>query len=117
MKSVTVSEMLVVAVKRHAVEHYEDGGWDVVVECWSDKEIAEHIRGAKTVAEAIKKFATVVSVWAERQADAAHHRREAVGDESPAVSAGPHTLLVEGRCSPCSCCGYGVRDGERCWCV
>ncbi len=26
---------LIDAVREHAVAHYEDGGWDVVVECWT----------------------------------------------------------------------------------
>jgi hypothetical protein len=65
-----VSTSMVEAVKAHALEHYEDGGWDVVVECWDDEQIAEQIAGATTVAEAVAAFAGVVSVWADQQADA-----------------------------------------------
>ena len=61
---------LVEAVKAHALEHYEDGGWDVIVECWEDDQIAEQIGGARTVAGALKKFADIVDIWADRQADA-----------------------------------------------
>ncbi len=61
---------LVKAVKDYAIEHYNDGGWDVVVECWSDAEIAEQIGGASTVKGAIKKFSWLVDVWADQEADA-----------------------------------------------
>ncbi len=63
-------EQLVKAVKAHAIEHYNDGGWDVVVECWSDAEIAEQIGKATTVKGAIKKFGWLVDVWSDKQADA-----------------------------------------------
>lgn len=63
---------LIEAVKKHANEHYEDGGWDVLVECWGDKDILKHLDayGARTEKEAIESFKTVVNVWADRQADA-----------------------------------------------
>ena len=75
-------EELSQAVKNHAVQHYSDGGWDVVVEAWTDSEIAQAIKenGAETPEAAIKAFEPLVSMWAERQADAAHHRREALGE-------------------------------------
>lgn len=63
---------LVRAVKDHAVEHYNDGGWDVIVECWGDNQIANIIEAgdAKTVKQAIKCFKPMVDIWADRQADA-----------------------------------------------
>jgi len=64
------TQELVDAVKAHALAHYEDGGWDVVVECFDDAEIAEVIGKATTVSGALRKFATMVDVWADRQADA-----------------------------------------------
>ena len=72
---------LIAAVKKHAEAHY-DGGWDVVVECWSDQKLCGHIMQAKakTEQQAIASFKTVVSVWGERQADADFHRREAIGN-------------------------------------
>jgi hypothetical protein len=33
-------------------DNYEKGGWDILVECWDDEEIAEVIGGAKTRAKA-----------------------------------------------------------------
>lgn len=63
-------KQLIQAVKEYAAAHYEDGGWDVIAECWGDSDIEAHIKGAKTEAQAIALFKTVVSVWADRQADA-----------------------------------------------
>ncbi len=64
------TQELVNAVKAHAQANYEKGGWDVVVEAWTDAEIAEAIGAARTPAGAIAKFAPLVSVWADRQAEA-----------------------------------------------
>lgn len=64
------TETLVEAVKRHALANYTAGGWDVVVEAWTDGEIAEQIAGTRTAAEAIAKFEPLVSVWADREAAA-----------------------------------------------
>ncbi len=64
-----VSE-LVQAVKDYATEHYNDGGWDVLVEAYGDDQIAEVIGKARTVKGALAKFKPLISVWADRQADA-----------------------------------------------
>lgn len=61
---------LVAAVQAHALDHYEDGGWDVVVECFEAADIAAQIDGATTLAEALARFEVQVDVWADRQADA-----------------------------------------------
>lgn len=58
------------AVKDHAQAHYNDGGWDVVVECWGDEDIAKCIKGVRTTKGAIRKVAVIVGVYADRQADA-----------------------------------------------
>ncbi len=64
------TQELVQAIKDHALAHYEDGGWDVVVECWGDAEIADTIGTAGTVADAFEVFAPLIDVWSDRQADA-----------------------------------------------
>jgi hypothetical protein len=61
---------LVLDVKDYAQQNYEKGGWDVIVECWDDETIAETIGRATTRKGAIAKFKDVVSVYADRQADA-----------------------------------------------
>ena len=49
-------EAMVEAVKAHAIKNYNRDGWDTIVECSEDSELAEEIResGATTIAEAIE---------------------------------------------------------------
>lgn len=76
-------EQMVEAVKAHALEHYNDGGWDVIVECFTDEEIAAHIDEQNSEADsaeaAIKTFAWLVDVWDERQKDAVISAGEELG--------------------------------------
>lgn len=44
---------LIDAVTSYAEEHYNTGGWDVVVEAYTEEEIWEQIAHCKTVKEAI----------------------------------------------------------------
>jgi hypothetical protein len=44
------------AVKDFARANYNKDGWDYVVECWADDEIAQEIKGAKTAEAAIKRM-------------------------------------------------------------
>jgi hypothetical protein len=69
-RSAATTAELVAAVKAHAMKHYDDGGWDVVVEAMTDEDIVAAIGWATTPTGAIGKMRTSVSVWAERQADA-----------------------------------------------
>lgn len=64
---------LATRIANHAQEHYEDGGWDVIVECWSHQEIVDYLvqyGGIKTFEDALKAFQSVIGVWADQQADA-----------------------------------------------
>jgi hypothetical protein len=65
-------KQLVEYIKEYALEHYNDGGWDVLVECWSDTDIENHLTvcSATTEAESLAAFKDIVSVWADQQADA-----------------------------------------------
>lgn len=47
---------MVQAVKAHAAANYNKGGWDIIVECWEDADIAEKIVGCRSVGGAIKKI-------------------------------------------------------------
>lgn len=60
---------LIEAVKAHALAHYEDGGWDILVECYDDAEIAEVIGAARTPAGAIAKAAEVLGAVADYRAE------------------------------------------------
>jgi nitrate reductase NapAB chaperone NapD len=61
---------LIRQVEQYALDNYEKGGWDVIVECYDDEMIADIIGRARTIDGAIKKFKGIVSVYADRQADA-----------------------------------------------
>jgi hypothetical protein len=63
---------LINAVEKHAHDHYNDGGWDVIVECWDPYMIRDDLtrRGAGTPDEAIRAFEVYVDIYADRQADA-----------------------------------------------
>lgn len=62
------TEELVRKVREHAVAHYNDGGWDVIVEAWDDEAIAKHIGKCVTVHGAIKAFSAIIDIYAGRQA-------------------------------------------------
>lgn len=62
-------QKFVEAVKQHAIENYEQGGWDFVVECWSDEDILDRIEGATTAAEAIQLVGEDVGVLADYRAE------------------------------------------------
>lgn len=57
-------------IYNYAQEHYEDGGWDVIVECWTINDIMERIEDGESKEDALKSFESVVGVWADQQADA-----------------------------------------------
>jgi hypothetical protein len=46
---------LIEAVKAHAIENYEQDGWDIVAECYSDEDIISAIGNARTPAGAIRR--------------------------------------------------------------
>jgi len=62
---------IIEAVKAHALEHYEDGGWDVIVECYDDEMLADRLKDCSTAEEAIESLRSCeIDVWSDRQADA-----------------------------------------------
>ena len=73
---------LVTAVRKHAQEHYNDGGWDVIVEACDDEWIVKAINDSSPVPTTLDEvlnppkpdgwsvIASCVDIWADRQADA-----------------------------------------------
>jgi hypothetical protein len=60
----------VARVRKHAQDHYEQDGWDYVVECWEDREIAQELRDAGGDADqAFQALADGVKLLAERRQD------------------------------------------------
>lgn len=66
MTKMTKAE-LVAAVKKHASENYEREGWDYVVECWADSDIADTIGKASTLDGAIRNVKRIIGILNERR--------------------------------------------------
>jgi hypothetical protein len=66
----TLQEM-VAAVKTYANAHYDEGGWDSIVECYEDSELAEEIQrgNCSTIEEAIAYVGKGCNLWDERRQD------------------------------------------------
>jgi len=58
---------LIAAVRKFALANYEKDGWDYLVECWSDEDIAKEIGKSRTVPGAISKCRRVVKLLDERR--------------------------------------------------
>ena len=61
---------LVDAVRKHACKHYEEDGWDYVVESYDDEELSDLIADAKTVEDAIANVKEIVSIINDQREDA-----------------------------------------------
>lgn len=59
---------LIAGVRAHAVMNYHTGAWDVIVEAYSNSELAELVKTCRTEAGAIAKVAKVVELFTERRA-------------------------------------------------
>jgi hypothetical protein len=65
---------LVAAVRKHALEHYNEDGWDYVEEATDDETLIDFIEGrgirqehAYTVEDAIRNVLVVIRLWDERR--------------------------------------------------
>jgi hypothetical protein len=67
-KSVATQE-LIEAVKAYALAHYEKDGWDYVVECYSDADLAEIIKGCRTASGAIKRVRAAIKPRADYRSE------------------------------------------------
>jgi hypothetical protein len=63
------TDTLVTAVKRHAAANYEQDGWDFIVECYTDAELAELIVELRATTEgaAIRKVGELMKIKDERR--------------------------------------------------
>jgi thiamine monophosphate kinase len=60
---------LIDAVRAHAVEHYNEDGWDYVVECWEDWEILAVVRGSNRESQAIRKVRKQVRALSDHRTE------------------------------------------------
>lgn len=59
----------IAAVRKHAVDHYNQNGWDYVVEAWDDEDIARAIGNATTLKGAIWNVGRAIKPLADYRAD------------------------------------------------
>lgn len=64
-----VDQSLIDAVKQYAMDHYDEGGWDYVVETMDDEDIAEDIAGATTPEQAIAKMKKIANLLGGHRAE------------------------------------------------
>jgi hypothetical protein len=85
----------IVAVKAHAQAHYNDGGWDIVVEAMSDEDIYWVIYKARSSKGAIERMAAHVGVVADVRADviAAGGGDDELPPGDPTTHAGGNVIL------------------------
>ena len=72
---------LITAVREYAVANYDKDGFDFLVECWTDDDIANAITSAKSKSAAIAAARKAVKVLADARQDA----RAAGGVDMPKV--------------------------------
>jgi len=60
---------LLAEIRTYAGKNYNKGGWDVLVECWSDAEILEEIGKANTLRGAIWKLNKTLNFIADYRAE------------------------------------------------
>lgn len=53
---------LVNRIRQHALTHYEEDGWDILVECWSTNDILDCIGDAQTFEQAIIRISDTLSL-------------------------------------------------------
>lgn len=56
-------------IRQYATEHYEQDGWDYVVECYSDSELVGLFGDATTKDQAQAALLEHCQLWAERRRD------------------------------------------------
>lgn len=54
-------DTLLDSIRQHAITHYEEDGWDILVECWSDDDILEVIGDSTNFEEAIITLSDTLS--------------------------------------------------------
>jgi hypothetical protein len=47
-------------IRQHALTHYTEDGWDILVECWTDEDIAEYFDGCVAYENAVMRISNVL---------------------------------------------------------
>lgn len=69
MASVLEKDLMVERVRSYALAHYDEDGWDFIVECYTDEDILDviHATGARTATQAVQAVLGVVRLLAEQR--------------------------------------------------
>lgn len=62
---------LIKAIRQHALDNYETGGWDMIYECYDESEIHQalaHIPNP-TIEQAIQTLGEIAKLYQERRLD------------------------------------------------
>ena len=63
------------SIKEYAETHYEDGGWDTFVECYTDEELLEFCEAQLAChCDPMKMATEMAKLWAERDQEMAAER-------------------------------------------
>ena len=54
-------------IRQHALRHYNAGGWDYLVECYSDGDILLLVAECQSYEDAIAKLGRIVAIQDERR--------------------------------------------------
>lgn len=65
-------DIMVAAVKRYAMAHYEESAWDTIVECYSDAEIRAEIIDCASERDAIETVRWGVDLYHGYSEDIRH---------------------------------------------
>lgn len=57
------------AIRIHALAHYNENGWDYLVECYSDEDILVAMKDARNYDEALRYVSEVVELMNERRTE------------------------------------------------
>ena len=63
------TDNLVAAVRAYAVKHYNEDGWDVLVECMTGCEIVDEIGAATSEVQAIRNVLRIRKEYADYRSD------------------------------------------------
>ena len=56
-------------IRQHALTHYTEDGWDILVECWTDQYIAEYFHGCATYEQAVVAISDGLAAMSEWRRD------------------------------------------------
>ena len=56
---------LIKRIRDHALIHYNEDGWDILVECWTDNDIIDCVGDARTFEAAIIALSDTLSLLDE----------------------------------------------------